>query len=256
MKKVKLIIAAVSVLSLVSSSAVYADGFAPGEGLYIGGFGGHGSGIVQPKVTTQDLGAGPDDFGVTTGEMTDGGLGLSGVVGGAWVGYGYKMGPLYVGFEWDFAGGGEKFKATCTGSCTIYDGDSGTKNLTQVEAEVKFTTSGGGRIGYYLNSNTLLALRGGIAASKFDVKTNTDSSNYYGGGPAFAASLQSTLADIDPNLSMRLEYLFVDYMTAAVTGWGDTMNPRQDHRGDEVTGQLYQGRIGLAYSFFDVNSLF
>jgi len=256
MKKVKLIIAAVSVLSLVSSSAVYADGFAPGEGLYIGGFGGHGSGIVQPKVTTQDLAAGPDDFGVTTGEMTDGGLGLSGAVGGGWVGYGYKMGPLYIGFEWDFASGGEKFKATCTGSCTIYDGDSGTKALNEVQAEVKFTTSGGGRIGYYLNSNTLLALRGGIAASKFDVKTNTDSSNYYGGGPAFAASLQSTLAEIDPNLSLRLEYLVVDYMTANVSGWGDTANTRPSHDNDEITGQLYQARLGLAYSFFDVNSLF
>jgi len=50
MKKVKLIIAAVAVLALVSSSAVYADGFAPGEGLYVGAFVGAGTGIVQPKV--------------------------------------------------------------------------------------------------------------------------------------------------------------------------------------------------------------
>ena len=50
MKKVKLIIAAVAMLSLASSSAVYADSFAPGEGLYIGAFGGGAMGIVQPKV--------------------------------------------------------------------------------------------------------------------------------------------------------------------------------------------------------------
>ena len=32
--------------------------------------------------------------------------------GGGWIGYGYKMGDLYVGFEGDFAGGGGKFKIT------------------------------------------------------------------------------------------------------------------------------------------------
>jgi len=256
MKKVKLIIAAVSMFSLVSSSAVYADNYAPGEGLYIGAFGGHGSGIVQPKVITMDMGAGPDDYGVTTGEMTDGGLGISGAIGGAWVGYGYKMGPVYVGFEWDFSAGGEKFAATCSGSCGLYDGATGQKTLTSVEAEVEWNTSGGARIGYYLNPNTLLAVRGGIAATKFDVNTNTDGAKFYGGGPAFAASVQSTLAEIDPNLSLRMEYLFVDYMTAKVTGWGDTFGGRIDHTSDEVTGQLYQGRIGIAYSFFDANSLF
>ena len=38
MKKVKLIITVAAMLGLVSSSTVYADGFAPGEGLYIGAF--------------------------------------------------------------------------------------------------------------------------------------------------------------------------------------------------------------------------
>ena len=52
MKKIKLIIAAVAMLSLVSSSAVYADGFAPGEGFYIGAFGGGDFGIAQAKVVT------------------------------------------------------------------------------------------------------------------------------------------------------------------------------------------------------------
>jgi len=256
MRNVKLIVAATAMLALVSSSAVYASGFATGEGLYIGAFGGHGAGNVLPTVTSVDKDAGPDSYGVTTADMTDGGFGLSGVVGGAWLGYGYKMGPLYVGFEWDWSAGDEKFAATCTGQCGVYDGTAGRNTISSAEASVEWTTSGGGRLGYYLNPNTLLALRGGIAASRFEVKTNIDSAKYYGGGPAFAASVQSALVDIDPNLSLRMEYLFVDYMTASVTGWGDTMSVRQDHNNDEVTGQLYHGRIGLTYSFFDANSLF
>ncbi|SVD76830.1 uncharacterized protein METZ01_LOCUS429684, partial [marine metagenome] len=63
MKKVKLIMAVVAMLGLFSSSTVYADGFGPGEGLYIGAFGGGGMGIVQPKVTT---------LGSTRSEITEG----------------------------------------------------------------------------------------------------------------------------------------------------------------------------------------
>ena len=264
MKKVKLVIAAVSMLLLFSGSVASADGFAPAEGLYIGLFGGHGAGHVSAKLdaTTATVDSSDDTTTTTTtAELTDGGIGLSGALGGAWVGYGYKMGPLYAGFEWDFSAGGEKFEATCAGAgCDIGkqwggDGGSTVEVLNSVKAEVQWNTSGGGRIGYYLNPNTLLAIRGGIAASKFDVSTSLDSASYYGGGPAFAASIQSTLSDIDPNLSLRMEYLFVDYMDAPLSGWGDTSSskPAVNY---SVSGQVYQGRLGLAYSFFDVNSLF
>ena len=60
MRKVKLIIAAVAMLSLVSSSAAYADGFAAGEGLYVGAFFGMNTGIVQPKVATDTGAENPD----------------------------------------------------------------------------------------------------------------------------------------------------------------------------------------------------
>ena len=52
MKKIKLIIAAAALMGMVSSSAAYADGFAPAEGLYVGAFVGMATGIVQPKVST------------------------------------------------------------------------------------------------------------------------------------------------------------------------------------------------------------
>jgi len=262
MRKVKLMIAAASMLVLVSGSAAYADGFATGEGLYIGAFGGHGAGHVSAKVNATaaevDNHGGQATTVLTSAELTDGGIGLSGALGGAWLGYGYKMGPLYAGFEWDFSAGGEKFEATCTGNGCRQGPAVGTAaptSITSVSAEVKWNTSGGGRIGYYLNPDTLLALRGGIAASKFDVSTNRNSGSYYGGGPAFAASVQSRLTDIDPNLSLRMEYLFVDYMNADLSGWGDTSSSRPAVN-YQVSGQVYQGRIGLAYSFFDVNTLF
>jgi len=264
MRKVKFIIAAASMLVLVSGSAAYADGFAPGEGLYVGFFGGHGAGNVTAKATVNEkiVDSGDATGNKTTSvDLTDGGIGLSGAIGGGWLGYGYKMGPLYAGFEWDFSAGGEKFKATCAGTgCQIgqINRPGGRQTITSIEAKVEWNTSGGGRIGYYLNPNTLLAIRGGIAATKFDVSTNNDSATVYGGGPAFAASIQSTLTDIDPNLSIRMEYLFVDYLDASVTGWGDTMTGTTGaaHNDYHVSGQVYQGRLGLAYSFFDVNTLF
>ena len=86
MKKMKLIIAAVAMLSLVSSSAVYADGFAPGEGLYVGAFAGSTTGIVQPKVTTTASASGTDHEGGTF-EATEGGLGLMGFEGGGWLSF-------------------------------------------------------------------------------------------------------------------------------------------------------------------------
>ena len=105
MKKIKLIIAAVAIIGLASSSVASADGFAPGEGLYLGGFGGIGTGVVQPKVvTTNTMSTTQDDQGGEF-EAKEGGLGLTGFEGGGWVGYGYKMGGMYAGLEGEYATG-------------------------------------------------------------------------------------------------------------------------------------------------------
>jgi hypothetical protein len=50
MNKVKLIIVAVALMGMVSSSNALADSYAPGEGLYIGAFMGHSGGHVNAKV--------------------------------------------------------------------------------------------------------------------------------------------------------------------------------------------------------------
>jgi hypothetical protein len=259
MNKVKLIIAAVALMGMVSSSNALADSYAPGEGLYIGAFMGHSGGHVNAKVKTTDTGA--NDNGDNTIEIKDGGIGLSGIEGGGYLGYGYKMGSLYTGFEWDMAGGGAKFEITSANSLRIQSGADSTPTtddvLSAVTAETKWTTGGGGRLGYYVNADTLLSFKGGIAVSKFDVKWAGSSESYYAGGPRLGAALESRLADVDPNLSVRLSWDYTDYLTAPVSGIGSEVSGSNGNTIDsEVSGAMYQARIGLQYSFFDASSLF
>ena len=267
MKKIKLIIAAVAMLSLVSSSAVYADGFAPGEGLYVGAFVGGGMGIVQPKVVTNGSARsiGGDFAGHAGGtfEATDGGLGLAGIEGGGMVGYGYKMGDLYAGLEGEMAAGDVKFKLTSASPITLSGSakDGNLVTLSSVEAKKDWTGGMFGRLGYYVNSETLVAFRAGVLVSKFDVKTtgSTDySETFYGGGPSFGASMESRLSAIDPNLSLRIGAVYTDFLTASVFGIGGNVGKSTSTAGhdSEVTGSALSARIGVQYSFFDVNSLF
>jgi hypothetical protein len=266
MKKIKLVMAAVAMLSLVSSSAVYADGFAPGEGLYIGGFGGVGMGMVQPKVTAggDQAEAASSQNGANNGrvgnfEATSGGLGLEGMEGGVWVGYGYKMGSLYAGIEGEWAGGDVEFELTSPEGVTFNDGtndstDDANDKITSIKAQKDFTGGMFGSIGYYVNSSTLLSVKGGVLVSKFDVDYGTQSESYYGGGPALGVSLASQITAIDPNLSVRMETVYTDFLTAqANMGIGTTDS--KNYNG-EITGSALSARVGLQYSFFDVNSLF
>jgi len=256
MKRLKLMVAAVATLGFAFSSVpAYADGLAPGEGMYIGAFGGHGAGHVSAKVAavTQDAGL---TATTQTSELTDGGLGLSGVEGGGWVGYGYKMGDAYIGFEIDAAAGGGKFELT---SDTALDNPekagAQAKTLTKATAEINWTAGVGGRLGYYLNEDTLFAVKGGMQAAEFDVAFGSDSETYTSGGPRVSASLDSRISAIDPNLSLRVEYNFTNYMTSPISGIG-TLDTRGDKADSEVSGQHYSGRVGIAYSFFDASSLF
>lgn len=157
MKKVKLMIVAVAVAGLLSSSAAYADGFAPGEGMYLGAFAGQGFGIASPKVKTLGNLAATATTGEAihpggTWEATDGGLGLEGFEGGGWIGYGYKMGGFYAGLEGEMSASDVKFKVSGD-AVELADGDT----ITSVEAEKKWTGGAFGRLGYYVNPDTLLS---------------------------------------------------------------------------------------------------
>jgi len=262
MKKIKLIIAAAALLGLVSSSPAYADGFAPGEGLYLGGFAGVGMGMVAPKITTTADGDGFRAGGVF--EATEGGLGLEGIEGGTWIGYGYKMGDFYAGFEGEAAWGDVEFKLTSSTNVFLFDntsedGSTTDPGITAVTATKDWTSGAFGRIGYYVNKDTLLSFRGGVLVSKFDVAWGAESESYYGGGPSFGLDLSSSITAIDPNLSVRLGAVYTDFLTASVYSLGTLHETTQTNAAgvdNEVTGSALSARFGLQYSFFDVNSLF
>ncbi len=259
MRKIKLIIAAVSMLSLVSTSGVYADGFAPGEGLYLGAFAAVGMGMVQPKVTTVNTAAVGGNRKGGIFEATDGGLGLEGAEGGVHIGYGYKMGDLYVGFEGESAWGDIEFKLTSNTPITgvglnKVDG-VGTAGITSITATKDWTSGAFGRLGYYVNKDTLISFKGGILASKFDVAFGGTKESYYAGGPSFGVSLSSSLVAVDPNLSVRMGAVYTDFLTAPVTGIG-TLVSSGSNNDAEITGSALSARLGVQYSFFDVNSLF
>jgi len=257
MKKVKLIIAAVGILSLVSSSAVYADGFAPGEGLYAGAFVGTGTGIVQPKVTTTELAKTGATF-----EANEGGLALFGIQGGGWLGYGYKMGNFYVGWDMDYAGSGEEFELTSSAGIQLEGTEDSSNKITKLTAERKWRAGGAARIGYYINKDTLLSFKGGVHASDFDVddsrSSNSIKATVTAGGYQLGVGLESRLAVLDPNLSVRLEATFDDYLTSPISGLGNSSDGGGAGRtvDTEITGSGTNARIGLQYSFFDINSLF
>jgi hypothetical protein len=229
-------------------------------------------GVVQPKsptigntaaaaylCTANNNCTGPQNHNKHPGgtwEATDGGLALDGFEGGVWLGYGYKMGGLYAGIEGEYAPSDLKFRVSGS-TVELTDG----KTITGVEASKEYTGGMFGRLGFYVNDDTLLSFRGGVLVSKFEVKTegSTDySENFYGGGPAVGASLTSRITPIDPNLSVRIGAVYTDYLTATVLGIGSSIGSLEENGGhdSEVTGSALSARIGLQYSFFDVNSLF
>jgi hypothetical protein len=258
MKKIKLVIVAAALMGMVSSSAAYADGYAPGEGLYLGAFAGTSTGIVQAKVANYDAIKGDGTF-----DTKNGGLAMFGVQGGGWLGYGYKMGDFYLGWDMDFAGSGEKFELTSGTGVELATSDDATTHITKITAERNWRGAGGARVGYYVNADTLLTFKGGVHASEFsidDSRTSRQSikSDLYAGGWQVGLGLESRVAAIDPNLSVRLEASYDGYLTAPVSGLGSGTDGHGGNTGhdSEVTGNGTNARIGLQYSFFDVNSLF
>ena len=235
--------------TIVSAPNAKADA-APGEGFYVGAFIGHGTGIIQAKVNTLASTAG----GVTTDQTyeTDrGGLGLSGIQGGGWAGWGIKTADdLYFGTEMSFAGSDEKIELTSTAD--LVDGEVSSP-ITSASAKRNWVAGGSVRVGYYVNKDTLFALSGGVAVSQFDVSIGSDDNTYYAGGPQMGASLTTNLSKIDPNLGLRLEFVYTDYLTAESNGFdGSSVNgsgSSPSGNNSELTGSDQAGRIGLTYRF-------
>ena len=245
MKQNKTLIFAAAALmitaSFVATPNAKAD-TAPGEGFYTGAFVGYGTGILSAKVTsfTTDEGAGRRG----TFESDRGGLGLSGIQGGGWLGWGMKTADdLYFGAEISGAGSDEKIELTSSVGLQDNDGQS----ITTASAKRNWVAGGAIRVGYYVNAQTLFSLTGGIAVSQFDVDIGSDSQQYYAGGPQMGAQVETQLSKIDPNLSLRMEFVYTDYLTADINGMdGVGQNSGND---SELTGSDSAGRIGVAYRF-------
>jgi len=223
----------------MTSQIAQAGDLDPGEGVYGGVFVGFSSGIVQPKITTKNL------LVNGTFEAKEGGLGLDGIEGGGWLGYGYKMGDLYVGFEMEGAGAGAEIELTSDTSIEL----SASSSLTNLKASRNWQAGGAFRLGYYIHDGILFALKGGVSVSEFAVNTANDTGDVYAGGPQVGASLTSKLSGINPNLSLRLDFTYTDYLAARVGGIGsgkiDNSNTVLNVNGSDTAT-----RLGLTYSFF------
>jgi hypothetical protein len=222
------------------------------EGMFAVAFIGYGSGTASTEVQALD----GQDAG--TFSIERGGLGLTGIQGGAWLGWGLRTSDdLYFGAEISGAGSDEKFEVTSTKgfSGDVAAGASQGSGVTAIEIQRLWTAGGALRVGYYVNQDTLFALKVGVAVSAINVDFVGGASSeetYFAGGPQVGASLETKLSKIDPNLSLRLEWTYTDFLTADVGGQDGTP---QGSVGTEssinatVTGTDTASRIGIKYNF-------
>jgi opacity protein-like surface antigen len=250
MKQNKTLIFAASALMIAATFVASPNakaGSSPGEGFYAGAFIGHGTGIIEADVTSNATARGAGRRG--TFESERGGLGLSGIQGGGWAGWGMKTADdIYFGAEASFAGSDEKIELKSSVGLQDNDGQS----ITSATAKRNWVGGAALRVGYYVNTETLFSLTGGVAVSQFDVDIGSDSESHYAGGPQVGAQLETGLSKIDPNLSLRLEFVYTDYLTADINGLngiGDDESRATGLGTSEITGSDSAGRIGITYRF-------
>ena len=236
--------------SLVAAPKAKADGAAPGEGYYAGAFLGMGLGILQAKINSNSTN--DDRTGDSLNYDTDrGGLGLSGIQGGTWLGWGMKTpDDVYFGAEATFVGSDEKIELTTNAIKAETEGESSNQVITSISAQRVWSGGGALRVGYYVNSDTLFSVKAGIAASQFDVEIGSSSETYWAGGPQFGASVETRLSKVDPNLSVRMEGVITDYLTADILGQAGVGRTTGGTGHDsELTGHDMAARLGVQYSF-------
>jgi hypothetical protein len=258
-KKLKPVLAAAALMlaaSVIISPNAKADGLAPGEGYFAGAFVGFGTGILQADVDTTASVRGnlTGDSEAASFDVDRGGLGLSGIQGGGWAGWGMKTADdLYFGAEVSAAGSEEKIKLTSSKALSIGGGPNGNAaatDITSISTQRLWSAGGAVRVGYYVNKDTLFALKGGIAVSRFDVDIGTSSEQYLAGGPQFGGSVETRLSKIDPNLSLRMEFVYTDYLSADFLAKNGQGSVNGGAGADvELTGHDSAGRIGVQYSF-------
>jgi hypothetical protein len=240
-------------ISFLSTTYAKADGAAPGEGYYAGAFLGMGMGILQAKSTGLSTTGSdrPEGNTLLNYETERGGLGLSGLQGGAWLGWGMKTADdIYFGAEATFLGSDEKIELTTNAIKAETEGESSSQVVTSISAQRTWTGGGALRIGYYVNADTLFSVKAGVAASQFEVDIGSSSETYWAGGPQFGASVETRLSKVDPNLSIRMEGVITDYLTADILGQaGIGRTTGSTGHNTELTGHDLAARVGVQYSF-------
>tara|TARA_B100000315_G_C14466269_1_gene536115 strand:+ start:263 stop:970 length:708 start_codon:yes stop_codon:yes gene_type:complete len=228
------IVALVVAVFLCSSQTANAG--APGDGLYVGAIVGHGMTQVSGKVTSLISNA---DYSTGTYELADGGVSLDGMQYGGLIGYGVKMGTLIGGIEVDYIGSEEEFKLTSSVAAEVKKG----RTITQITAQKNWTASPTFRLGVYINKDTVLSLKGGVVATEFEVDAGYAKSTYTGFGPRYGVNLETAFMD---NVSLRVEYLVTDYLTAPLYGIGADTGRAAD---TEISGLDTSARLGVIFTF-------
>lgn len=261
MKKITsaLAFAIVALLSLGTANQAQSGDLAPGEGAYLGAFMGYGMGLFQADVTSRATTASHGRDGIPrdakTFETGRGGIfGMEGIQGGGWAGYGIKTADdIYFGFEATAAASDETFELTSTGGGikASTEAEETFSNITKITAKRMWTAGGAVRLGYYVNADTLVAVKAGVAVSELDVDIGDSSEQYYAGGPQFGGTIDTRLSKIDPNLSLRMEFLVTNYLTADILARDGQATRTTGGSGydAELTGIDAAGRIGLTYNF-------
>ncbi len=243
-KRNSVVVALVAAALFVGAQTAQAGSVA--DGAYVGVEGGFGATVVGAKTTDND-GAGQDAqaFGITNG-----GLGLDGASYGAFMGYGFRMSSLYIGMEangrWtDMELEPDSFTVQIRNDVAGVAGTGADNTVTNAKASAEFNGSVTGRLGYYINPNTLFTVNGGLTGGMFEVSWDGQSEEYWDPGTTYGVGMESTLFD---GIAVRVSWNVVDYYNAEVFGLG-TMTEKPGNVSVEIQPSLSVAHLGLMYTF-------
>ena len=214
------------------------------DGAYVGINGGFGTAVIDASTSTNRDALGAN--AVDTINISDGGIGMDGGSYGAFMGYGFRMGSLYVGAEVDGHWSDMKFDP---GTISVQEGGASTQTLertvTSADAELQFTAGVSGRLGYYVNKSTLFSLSGGLVGSQFDVNWGGMAEEYWDPGARYGVALESALFD---GVAVRLDWSVIDYYNAEVFGIG-SVTEKANNMSIEIQPTMSVAHLGLLYTF-------
>jgi opacity protein-like surface antigen len=212
------------------------------DGAYIGIQGGYGAAVVDASTTNNGDGKGK------AYSFQEGGIGMDGGSFGAFMGYGFRMGALYVGAEvssnWsemEFDPG--QIKIDLDRSPGVNKSEN--NEVTGGSAKLAYTGTVSGRFGYYVNPSTLFSLSGGLSGSQFDVKWGGYAEEYWDPGVTYGVGLESNVAD---GLAVRISWNITDYYDAEVFGIGSITESSGDVS-VEIQPTMSVAHLGLLYTF-------